>query len=41
MTYLAARIELLKNAPPIPLKMIAIEVATLLAVAGLMVLLFA
>lgn len=41
MNYLEARIELLKRAPKIPFKLIAIEAAALVCVAGVLVQFFA
>ena len=41
MNYLEAKIELLKVAPQIPLKMVAIEFVALIAIAGILVRIFA
>ena len=41
MNYMAAKIELLQESPQIPFKMIAIEAAALVGVAGLLVQVFA
>jgi hypothetical protein len=41
MTYLDAKTVLLQRSPRVPFKLIAIEAATLVVVATLMVLLFA
>jgi hypothetical protein len=41
MNYLEAKIELLRHAPRIPLKLIAVEAAVLVCVAGVLVQFFA
>ncbi len=41
MNYLEAKTELLKQSPPMPLRLIAIEAVALVAVAGLLVKIFA
>ena len=41
MNYLVAKIELMKQAPGIPFKLIAIEAAALVCVAGVLVQFFA
>ena len=41
MNYLEAKTELLKEAPPIPMHLIAIEAAALVAIAGVLVKVFA
>ncbi len=41
MNYLSAKIELLQESPQIPFKLIAIEAAALVVVAGLLVQVFA
>ncbi len=41
MNYLQAKTELLNNTPPMPLHLIAIQSAILVATAGLLVKLFA
>jgi hypothetical protein len=41
MNYLQARIVLLEERRPVPLKFIAVEAAALVSVAGMMVLFFA
>ncbi len=40
MNYLSAKIELLKEAPQIPFRMMAIEAAAMVGVAGLLVQVF-
>ena len=40
MNYLAAKSELLRDAPQLPLKLIAIEAAALVGLAGILVMLF-
>ena len=41
MNYLDAKTVLLQNSPPVPFKLLAVELAALVGIAGIMVLLFA
>jgi hypothetical protein len=41
MNYFEAKIELLKDAPRVPLKMLALEIVALVAIAGVLVRIFA